>query len=174
MKCNRCGAELEDGAIFCGSCGAKIEAPAEESAETAPFSEPADDAKAAAENLSVAVPTEPSAPPIQTEPVIQASPRQSEDDGLPVSLGTWICRHLITFIPCVGWLIYIIMLFVWAFDKKYNSTSRNWAKAELIFMAIAVVIAVIIIAIWVSVIAVTGYGYDNTAPNPYFNYFDMY
>lgn len=183
MKCNKCGAELEEGAVFCGACGAKIEQPAEQPAETAALSEPEAEpeavietvtAPAANESVPEAVPVQPAAQPFRPEPVVQTVSRQTEDDGLPVSLGTWVCRHLITFIPCVGWLIYIIMLFVWAFDKKYNSTSRNWAKAELIFMAIAVILVIVIMAVMAGIFAVNGMDYNNNAPNPYFDYFEMY
>ncbi|MBP5701368.1 MAG: zinc-ribbon domain-containing protein [Lachnospiraceae bacterium] len=58
MKCKQCGVELEEGAVFCQSCGAKVEAPAEEApkaeekpAEEAPKAEekPAEEAPKAEE-----------------------------------------------------------------------------------------------------------------------------
>ena len=59
MKCKQCGVELEEGAVFCQSCGAKVEAPAEEApkaeekpAEEAPKAEekPAEEAPKAEDN----------------------------------------------------------------------------------------------------------------------------
>ena len=54
----------------------------------------------------------------------------------PVSVGGWIGRSLIPYIPLVGWLVYIIMLFIWTGDATKEDTFRNWAKAQLIVMAI--------------------------------------
>lgn len=61
----------------------------------------------------------------------------------PVSVGGWIGRSLIPYIPLVGWLVYIIMLFIWTGDTTKEETFRNWAKAQLIVMG--VVIAVVIL-----------------------------
>ena len=65
-----------------------------------------------------------------------------------VSVGGWILRYLINVIPCVGPIIFIIMLFVWSFDESYDDTSRNWAKAQLIWLAISVVLSILIVAIF--------------------------
>lgn len=64
----------------------------------------------------------------------------------PVSTGKWVGIHLIKWIPVVGGIVYLIMLFIWAFgSENQNETFRNWAKAELIITAILVVIWVIVI-----------------------------
>lgn len=193
MKCNKCGAELEEGALFCGSCGAKAEAaePVTEAATAAANEEPG--AEVPEENPIAAEDVNGGPPPQEeyTAPSQEAEPQQNtwntysgtvfqqpdakndEDEGLPVSLGTWVCRHLIAFIPCVGWLIYIVMLFVWAFDKKYNSTSRNWAKAELIFSAVSIFItAIIAVILIVNIVAYNTY--QSVPIDPYYEYFQMY
>ena len=41
MFCPNCGTQLEDGALFCGSCGAKIAAPAQTAATSSAASAPA-------------------------------------------------------------------------------------------------------------------------------------
>lgn len=56
----------------------------------------------------------------------------------PVSVGGWIGRSLIPYIPFVGGIIYLIMLFIWMGDKTKQETFRNWAKAQLVVMGIAV------------------------------------
>lgn len=61
----------------------------------------------------------------------------------PVSVGGWIGRSLIPFIPLVGGLVYLIMLFIWSGDVTKEDTFRNWAKAQLIVMAIAIVLVVL-------------------------------
>ena len=62
----------------------------------------------------------------------------------PVSTGKWVGIQFIKWIPLVGGIVYLVMLFIWAFgsDPK-DETFRNWAKAELIMTAILVVIWVI-------------------------------
>jgi len=65
---------------------------------------------------------------------------------VPVSTGKWVGIHLIKWIPVVGGIVYLIMLFIWAFGSdNQNETFRNWAKAELIVTSILVVIWVVLI-----------------------------
>ena len=70
----------------------------------------------------------------------------------PISVGGWIGRSLIPFIPLVGGIVYLVMLFIWSGDTTKEKTFRNWAKAQLILMAIAIVFAVIFV-IFASVIS---------------------
>ena len=62
----------------------------------------------------------------------------------PVSIGGWIGRSLIPLIPLVGGIVYLIMLFIWSGDAKKEDSFRNWAKAQLILLAIGIVLAIII------------------------------
>lgn len=71
-------------------------------------------------------------------------------DTTPLSMGEWVLTILIMGIPCVN----IVMLFVWAFGKSGNLNRRNFCRAELIFMAIGAVLAVIVGVI----VAVAGIG----------------
>ena len=61
----------------------------------------------------------------------------------PVTVGGWIGRSLIPMIPIVGWLVYIIMLFIWTGDSTKEDTFRNWAKAQLIVMGVTIVVVVL-------------------------------
>ena len=74
--------------------------------------------------------------PVYNQPVAPAAQ--------PVSGGGWIGRSLIPMIPLVGGIVYLIMLFIWSGDSTKEETFRNWAKAQLIVMAIAVVFSIII------------------------------
>ena len=67
----------------------------------------------------------------------------SQNTKEPVTVGGWIGRSLIPFIPFVGGLVYLIMLFIWSGDTVKEESFRNWAKAQLIVAAIAIVIAII-------------------------------
>ena len=66
------------------------------------------------------------------------------DDKAPISVGGWIGRSLIPLIPLVGGIVYLIMLFIWSGDTTKEETFRNWAKAQLIVMAIAIVLTIIL------------------------------
>ena len=61
----------------------------------------------------------------------------------PNSVGDWVLTIFLTCIPCVG----LILLFVWAFGSGTNQSKSNWAKAQLIWVAIGIVISIIIYAI---------------------------
>lgn len=62
----------------------------------------------------------------------------------PVSMGKWIGIMCINLIPIVGPLVYFIMLFIWAFgDNNKDKTFKNWAKAQLVFSLIGVVLLII-------------------------------
>ena len=69
----------------------------------------------------------------------------------PISLGGWIGRMLIPYIPLVGGIVYLIMLFIWSGDKKKEDTFRNWAKAQLIVMAVVLVLVIIGVVLGVTV-----------------------
>ena len=133
MKCSKCGVELENGALFCASCGAKVEP------------EAATEAASAANSAPAPAPQ----PSFTTQPITIVN-NTNQSDGAPVSLGGWICRSLIPLIPCVGGIIYIVMLFIWAFDTKYDSTSRNWAKSVLILALAGIVLGIIAAVVAVS------------------------
>ena len=76
-------------------------------------------------------------------------------DQSPMTMGDWLLTILImTFIPCVG----IILYFVWAFGKNGNINRRNYCRAYLIIMGIAIILAIIFIAIF-GVAAIGSYRY---------------
>ncbi len=60
-----------------------------------------------------------------------------------VSTGGWFLRELLLLIPVVN----IIMLIVWMLDTTKDQTSRNWAKARLIWLIIGVAFSIILIII---------------------------
>ena len=75
-------------------------------------------------------------------PVARAPKKES------VSVGGWIGRTLIPCIPLVGGIVYLIMLFIWSGDKKKEDTFRNWAKAQLIVMAIVLALTIVVAAVF--------------------------
>ena len=75
-------------------------------------------------------------------PAAQTNPKES------ISVGGWIGRSLIPCIPVVGSIVYLIMLFIWSGDKKKEDTFRNWAKAQLIIMAVSVVLVIALVVLF--------------------------
>ena len=69
----------------------------------------------------------------------------------PISIGGWIGRTLIPYIPVVGGIIYLIMLFIWSGDTQKEETFRNWAKAQLIVIAIVLVLIIIGVVLGITV-----------------------
>ena len=61
-----------------------------------------------------------------------------ENQNQVVKTVDWVLTLLITAIPVVG----IVMLFVWAFGSETNPNKANWAKAMLIWIAIAIVLSI--------------------------------
>ena len=69
----------------------------------------------------------------------------------PISVGGWIGRSLIPMIPLVGGIVYLVMLFIWSGDVRKEDTFRNWAKAQLIVMAVVLVLTIIGVVLGVTV-----------------------
>ena len=57
----------------------------------------------------------------------------------PMSVKDWLITFLIMAIPLVGF----VMLFVYAFGNDGNVNRQNWAKAQLIVMAIVIGLVVL-------------------------------
>jgi hypothetical protein len=86
----------------------------------------------------------PQNPPLMTPPtwgVPVASP--------VVTVGDWFVTTLITAIPLVG----LIMLFIWAFGADTNPNKANWAKAALIWHAVALVLMILFFAVFVGLVS---------------------
>ena len=59
----------------------------------------------------------------------------------PISVGEWLITYLLLSIPLVN----IVMLFVWAFGSSTHPSKANWAKALLIWVAIATVLYIVVL-----------------------------
>lgn len=79
----------------------------------------------------------------------------------PVNTSDWFLTVFIANIPVVGF----IMLIVWALDKNGNPSKANWAKAKLIWTALAVGLGLLILFI-VGFGAISGF-FDNFDPNDF-------
>jgi len=57
-----------------------------------------------------------------------------------VSFGEWFATIFLAAIPLVN----IILLFVWAFGSNTKTSKANWAKASLVWAAIAITFYLIV------------------------------
>jgi len=67
----------------------------------------------------------------------------------PMSVKDWLITLLIMAIPVVG----LVMLFVYAFGDGGNVNRKNWAKAQLIVMAIVLGLVILGLIIFGSLFA---------------------
>jgi len=74
----------------------------------------------------------------------------SEADGKrqPISFLNWLGTMLLPYIPVVGWIAYLIMLFVWSFGKGTDETKKNWARARLVSGIIIIILGLIYITMF--------------------------
>ena len=78
----------------------------------------------------------------------------AEGEGAGRSIGKWILTYILVGIPVVGF----ILMLVWAFgDKtKADPTFRNWARANLVLVLIAVIASVLMVALGIAGILGSG------------------
>ena len=67
-------------------------------------------------------------------PAAQGTPTQA------VSVGEWVLILLMPLIPCVGWLVWLVMMFVWGFGDNVKPSKKNYARASLIIALVALVL----------------------------------
>ena len=68
---------------------------------------------------------------------------------MPMSVKDWLLTLLIIAIPVVG----IVMLFVYAFGNNENLNRQNWAKAQLIVLAIVFALVMLCLIVFGSIFA---------------------
>jgi len=139
--CTSCGANLNDDIKFCTECGATLEMEA-----TQPV------ASAAPLPKQEAVPVMQAAPSPQAEPVEKRTKKKNrplyEDCDAPahgsryepISTKGYIGISLLACIPIIG----LVLLIVWACGGCKKINKRNFARAMLIMMAIALVFSLIL------------------------------
>lgn len=67
----------------------------------------------------------------------------SSNDEEHVSTLQWIGIYALNLIPCVGPIIYIVMLFIWAFGDTKKASLKTYAKAHLIISLVMIVIIIL-------------------------------
>ncbi|HLP64494.1 hypothetical protein [Flavobacterium sp.] len=67
----------------------------------------------------------------------------------PMSVKDWLITFLILIIPIVG----LVMLFIYAFGDNQNIHKQTWAKAQLIWLLIMLVLVFLILMAFGSIFA---------------------
>ena len=122
MFCKNCGEQMDDLALACAKCGTPVAVQPQPQTQPPQYQPPT---------------YQQTTPPQYQQPFYQQPfVPQSQHDDEHVSMGGWIGIFCLGLIPFVGWLVYIIMLFVWAFGDTKKKTLKNFSKAILLFYAI--------------------------------------
>ena len=121
MFCEKCGMQNDDINQFCYNCRSQL--PNAQAYQNQGYTQPN--------------------PYANMQP---AYPQPNPDEH--VSVGTWIGIFFINLIPCVGSLIYFIMLFVWAFGGTPKKSLKTFAQAQLILFAIVLGLFIVLFAIF--------------------------
>lgn len=164
MICYKCGAELDDNAIFCNQCGAKmegaptvddIEASASvesvvETSETAinEVVETVSEPKVQVAPMPIPVPVTPQPQAVQqpvtpqpqmAQPVYNNGMGQVDPREQPMTIMGWLGTMLVMCIPIVG----IVMYFVWLFSGNTNKSKKNLLIAYLILTVVMIVLMIV-------------------------------
>jgi hypothetical protein len=114
FKCNKCGADIPDGASFCPSCGA-----------SKPFEQPAP------------MPTQPVTPPPQPayQPPAQPKPKRSSGNGMQGIVDTFFSKQMIMIGLFVGILVAWISKVIGEFVNQFSLESDILNVMNYTFLA---------------------------------------
>jgi ABC-type multidrug transport system permease subunit len=117
MFCENCGKQIPNDAVFCTHCGAKQLGTAATSQTQSSVQKPQ---------------------PVRSSPT---SPQAQATGGVDlITMGQYLIMFLIMCIPIAG----IVMLFIWGFGSETGPNKKNFARAYLVMMAIAIVVGIVI------------------------------
>lgn len=117
-KCLHCNKLYSEDLNYCSTCGASL---IHESQLGQPSS--------AAEPVSVSSHS-------AQQPFEMSSRVKSSD---PVSISEWMILF-VNLIPCIGPIIYFVIMVIWACSKDIKPSKNSFAKASLIFMGVVFVL----------------------------------
>ena len=167
MLCPKFNTNNAYGATFCAGCGAalidseKAQLSIADSSNNygkttvnannnyysnSPYnSKPQPQQQAPVSNGQAAAPAQ-SQQPYQMNMVNYGSYQAPQDEH--VSTLQWIGIFFIPVIPFIGWLVEIVLMFVWAFGGTKKTSLKNYARAVLILAAIAIVISILLVVVF--------------------------
>jgi len=119
--CENCGATMSEDAKFCLSCGTAAGAAAQQ--------------PAAPQAQGYAAAAQPAYTPPAYTPPSYAQLQSTE----PLSVGGYIAMFFLLCIPVANF----VLLFVWSFGGSVNQNKKNYARATLLLMVIAIVLSIV-------------------------------
>ena len=72
---------------------------------------------------------------------------EREEETKHMTVLQWIGLPLLNAIPLIGSIIYLVLMFKWAFGSNKDITLKNYAKANLIMILIAFILAAVVIGL---------------------------
>ena len=74
-------------------------------------------------------------------------PQVTETKETRVSTGLFLGVMFIPMIPLVGWILYLVLLFYWAFASSIQDSRKSFARANLIYNGIMLALVIIVVCI---------------------------
>ena len=141
MYCPHCNSENPEGVKFCVHCGCQMENSVSNNNTNQDYNQNYNQNY----NQSYQQSNYNQAQPYQQPVYVQQPAANTEDEHMTV--GGWVGVFCINLIPCVGSLIYLIMMFVWAFGSTPKKSLKTFARAQLLIIAIVLVLVIILFVI---------------------------
>lgn len=155
MNCEKCGMENTGDSVYCFNCGNSLNKPYADESQ----SNNEQQASNYEQTNNYQQPVAYQQPIAYQQPANYQAPNNNNYGDEHVSPLMWIGIFCINIIPCVGPLIYIIMLFVWAFGSTNKISLKNFAKAQLILTAIGLVLMLLFWGVIAAFVAKMSYSY---------------
>ena len=136
LVCQRCGKELQQGALICRNCGQRVLTQQEQPVK---MEHPQREEKRKVETETVEKVEEPL--------LDDGSSTGNSDSATEVSTGGFILMELLMMIPCLN----IVMLVVWMCSKN-NATRKHYAKLIVTIVG-SIIVAVLYFTVFATVIS---------------------
>lgn len=69
-----------------------------------------------------------------------------------VSTGLFLGVMLLPMIPMIGWILYLVFLFYWAFASSVEDSRKSFARASLIYSGITLVLMIVLVSVVCNVV----------------------
>lgn len=102
----------------------------------------------------------------------QQNQRMRDTVGLqkkhPMSFLQWLGIMLLPFVPLIGAISYVVLLFVWAFGKDTEESKKNWARARLVYVAFLLIMTAVFMASALSSLSTSGLSLEDWLRTTYY------